>query len=780
MTDDRLPPVTLVATYPPRQCGIATYTRDLRDALTRLAPNEADAPAVVALDRGSGDPAAYPPEVIRRLPRADIAAYRRVAQELNDRGTRVVSVQHEFGIFGGPAGRHVLELTDALRTPVVTTLHTVLSQPTPLPRTIVDVLIRRSARVVVLSRRARRLLIERYGAPPDRVVVVPHGVPPLAAMNRTQARQRLGLPDAPLILSFGLLGPGKRLELVVESLPAILRRVPNVRFVILGATHPEVRRRYGERYRESLVGLARRRGVARHVELIDRFADLDELGAWLQATDVFVTPYANAEQAASGTLAYAVAAGRACVSTPYEYACELLADDRGALVPFNDPGALSEEISQLLVDDDRRHAMGERARRYGEQMSWDAVARQYRAILTAAAEPRAAASVFDRARPTEARHPEARTATLAALPSVVRVHRRALDEGRWIWQHATGRLPDVRHGSCTDDVARAVMVDLLQGEELGAWTSEVSDSVRAGLRYLEEAFEPRLGRFRNQRHKSGRWLESVGSEDAHGRALQALAALGSQHRDAEVASRGRALFEAAVHPVVEFRHLRPICYATLASTSWQPDARPPAAHGILELLADRLAHWTALRSQADALIWPWPEPVVTYDNGVVPQALMAAGTMLGRDRLIARGIRLLRWLLAAQTSPEGFLAPIGNLGFWPRGGMPARIDQQPIEALSLLEASRIALLVSKDRRWAAEMERAYAWFTGRNVAGISVAIPEVGACHDGLGLDGPSANCGAESTLAWLQAVERIRELRRASGRLEVGAGRESAVGVAG
>ncbi|MEX1278711.1 MAG: glycosyltransferase family 4 protein, partial [Chloroflexota bacterium] len=381
-TWQELPALALVGTYPPRRCGIATFTRDLRDALVDLTPPGARTPLVVAVDRGRRDPPRYPPEVTFRLKRSDPEAYVAAAAQLAVAGTEVVSLQHEYGIFGGPSGRHVLGLAAALRVPLVTTLHTVRAHPTPLQRAILVELVRQSARVVVMSERARHLLSSDYEAPSDKLQVIPHGVPQIAMVDPAEARARLGLPGGPLILSFGLLGPAKRLELVIDALAIIRDRVPQTLFAIVGATHPEVRLRDGERYRAALATRAQALGLEPHLLFVDRYVDDDELVAWLQAADLFVTPYGNAEQAASGTLAYAVAAGRACISTPYDYARELLADGRGVLVPFDDIEALADRLLALLTDPVERREIGNRARALAANMSWDAVGDGYRAIFS--------------------------------------------------------------------------------------------------------------------------------------------------------------------------------------------------------------------------------------------------------------------------------------------------------------------------------------------------------------------------------------------------------------
>ena len=753
-----LPPLAMIATYPPRHCGIATFTRDLRTALVGTAVEDPQrSPRVVALDHGRGDPRAYPPEVILRL-RRDRQAYRDVGRELATARVEVVSLQHEYGIFGGPSGRGVLDLVEGLPMPVVTTLHTILEHPQPLQRSILVELVNRSARVVVMSELGRRRMRNIYSVPDAKLAVVLHGVPVIPRIDPSESRRRLGLPDEPMLLSFGLLGPHKRLEAVIEALAQIRHQAPPARFVILGATHPEVRRRHGERYRRALVEQVERLGLTDQVTFVDRYVEPDELIAWLQACDIFITPYGNAEQVASGTLSLAAAAGRACVSTPYEHARELLADGRGALVPFDDVSALAARLADLLTDDDLRRSLGARAHTYAASMAWPVVAAQYATLFAEVAEQsRAGRRVVPAASVAHAGpRPRPVYRFRAPLVAVTRGHLDRLGGGIGLMQHAVGRTPDPRHGACTDDVARALTVHLLHARE--APGPVVAAAIRHSFGFLQAAFDESRGRFRNFRAADGRWLEAVGSEDCHGRALQALGEALAHSGDGMLVAAAGRLFESALPAALGFTDLRPQCYALLGCASALARVELPGAAHALARLGSGLAELAA----SVPAEWPWPEAVVTYDNGALPQALIVAGQALDRADWTALGIDRLEWLVAAQTSAAGHLRPIGNRGWWPRGGAPARFDQQPIEAISLLEAARAALLATGDARFGGEMERAYAWFLGSNDLGLPLAEPSTGACHDGLDRDGINANCGAESTLAWLLAVERIRELRGA------------------
>ncbi len=727
-----------MGTYPPRRCGIATFTRDLREGL--------GSGSVIALDRPE-DGLVYPPEVVMRLSADVCSEYRRAAELLNGHAD-VVTLQHEYGIFGGPDGAMLLELLASIQVPVVTTLHTVRANPDPRQREVLRAVVRASARVVVMSERAKLLTAETLDTPAGCIDVIPHGVPSLPFGQTGAAKERLGVQGRLLILTFGLLGPNKRVELVLEALPPLVAEFPNLVYVVLGATHPELRRRQGEVYRESLRKRTHELGLDRHVCMVDRYVSSDELAIWLQAADVFVTPYGSVEQVASGTLAYAAAAGKAIISTPYEHALDLLSEDRGLLVPFDDVAALTTQLHRLLSSDTLRIALGRRAYELGHKMTWNAVARDYRDVFRQVSPGRVQSrSVFEC---------NSQSGGAKRTPPPVRRHLERLSDGYGLFQHATGIRPDVRHGYCTDDVARALIVDLLQGETLGH--AAVEAAIWDRFAFLTEAFDGSSGRFRNFRAANGTWLEAVGSEDSHGRALHALGEAALRGSDRRLQRLARRLFERALPAAVHLSHLRPWAYSILGCDALLARSFDDRAGRSIELLGGRLAEAFNRVGDTD---WPWPEEVVTYDNGVLPRALIIAGVRTQRPNWVSLGQSVLRWLVRSQTAVDGHLSLVGNRGWWRRGSAPAPFDQQPIEAASLLDAAESAYLATQDLEWVNVIEAAFAWFLGTNDHNVALADPLDGSCADGLTPSGRNGNFGAESTLAWLAAVEKIRRVRQ-------------------
>lgn len=744
--------VAIVSTYVPRRCGIATFAHDLVESLGAAPCVQ---PRVVALDRGDG--LHYPSAVWRTLPVDERSAYRHMGGDLAEAGVQLISLQHEYGIFGGHSGSHVVELVEASPIPIITTLHTILARPTAMQERILSALAQRSARLVTVSGRGRDLLVERYRVDPARITVIPHGVPDFARLDRQSARLALGLDHRKIVLSAGLLGPHKNVELVLEALARIADHVPDAVYAVVGATHPEVKRRFGEDYREGLRRRVRSLGLDGRVRFEDRYLGDGELATWLAASDIFVTPYRNAQQISSGMLAYALAAGSAVISTPYEHAIELIGKDRGVLFPFDDAAALADAMGRLLTDDLERERISGRARAHGRSMTWATVAGQYARLFSVVVAESATQTARQaaRARLIPIRVDGAARVDSLDLP-VARDHLGRIRDRVGVIQFAVGREPDRRHGYCVDDVARALRVDLRHlALEPSAATAA---AIWTDLRFLAAALDADTGRFRNFRTDAGQWPEVMGSEDAHGRAIHALGEA-VLCPDRAIAAEARSLLNCALPGVAKFGWARPLAYSILGCAAALADAGSSrAARRVLTATLERLEEMVARARDLDP-DWPWPEDRCTYDNGVIAEALITGGATLERQHSISLGLALLRWLFDAETAQEGWLRPIGNDGWWRPGSEPARWEQQPIEPASLTSAAVAARTVTGDRRWETLAERAHAWFLGANDLGLPLANPERGACHDGLGPRGINANEGAESTLAWLMTVERMRDL---------------------
>ncbi len=732
--------IALIGTFLPRRCGIATFTFDLHQALAEEF-REMEFWALAMNDIPAGY--RYPVQVRFELDQKSLADYRLAADFLNINQVDAVCLQHEYGIYGGEYGSHILELLGRLRMPVVTTLHTVLQQPSSGQRKIIEELCRLSDRLVVMSHKASEILREVYAIPEAKLEMVPHGIPDVPFVDPNFYKDQFGLEGRKVILTFGLVGPGKGLEYMIDALPAIAEKHPDVTYVVLGATHPHVKREQGESYRLSLQRRARDLGVEEHIMFHNRFVDLKELCEFLGAADVYVTPYLNREQIVSGTLAYAMGAGKATVSTPYWYAEEMLADGRGRLVPFRDSEALAREIVYLFDNELERHAMRKRAYNFCRDMVWKEVARRYLAV-------------FAEIRRERERRPRVvfRTPTLQDLPLEIPEpkldHLYRLTDGTGILQHATFIVPDRVHGYCTDDNARALIV-ALQAAEV---TTDSEQTVELACRYLSflgHAFNEDTGRFRNFMSYNREWLEREGSEDSHGRAIWGLGVAVALSPQQALTGFALQLFDRALPALLDMVSPRAWAFGLVGIHAYlRRFSGDSEARRVRETLANRLFEMYRRNASDD---WPWIENKLTYANGKIPHALLLSGQWLMRGEMVEAGLRSLRWLVDIQTDPKGHFVPVGNRGWYPRGGAKARYDQQPIEAHAMIEACLEAYNVTQDQSWIEEARRILEWFLGRNDLNQPLYDYRSGGCCDGLNADGVNRNQGAESTLACLLSL---------------------------
>jgi len=738
--------IAVIGNYVPRQCGIATFTTDLCESLV----NEYDELTCLSLavnDVPEGY--AYPTRVRFEIAEQELASYHRAADFLDLNNVDLVCVQHEFGIYGGEGGGHILELLRQLRMPVVTTLHTVLNEPAPQYRAAMEELAQLSDRLITMSHRGVEFLQGIYNVPSDKIKLIPHGIPDIPFVDPNFYKDQFGVEGKHVILTFGLLSPNKGIEHAIKALPKVCKKYPNVSYIVLGATHPHLLRNEGEKYRDSLKQLARDLGVAENVIFHDRFVELDELVEYIGAADLYVTPYLNPAQITSGTLAYAVGAGKAVISTPYWHAEELLAKGRGRLVPFADADAIATEVLSLLDNESERHAIRKRAYMYGRDMVWSAVARQYMRAFTGAREERIKqprGTYTTRVSPTRP----------SELPPIRIDHLQRMTSDTGMFQHAINKIPNYDEGYCTDDNARALILTVLL-EEVGDQKT-VATVRRLSERYLAflwHAFNKKKGRFHNFMSYDQRWLDEAGSEDSHGRALWALGTVAGRANDPHVRSVAGRLFNLGLSAVFEFTHPRSWAYSLIAIHEYMRRFYgDSAAQNVRETLAERLFDLYKRSSSPD---WRWFGDTVTYANAKLPHALLLCGRWMMRGEMTEAGLKALDWLARLQRSEEGHFVPIGNRGFFPRGGERARFDQQPLEAHAMVSACLEAQRITGEKRWLAEAQRAFEWFLGRNDVGVPLYDPTTGGCHDGLHPQRTNQNQGAESTLAMLLSLVEMR-----------------------
>ncbi len=735
--------VALLGNHLPRQCGIATFTTDLSAALAAEYP-QLDCFVVAMNDVGHRH--TYPPMVRFEIDDHDAASYRRAVDYLNVSMVDVVSLQHEYGIFGGKSGSLVLPLLGELRMPIVTTLHTVLADPDPAQRRVMDEIVRLSERLVVMSQHSATLLTQVHRVDPEKIDLIPHGIP--EAMFAAGDKDRVGVAGLSVLLTFGLLSPDKGIEHVVDALPAILADHPDTVYIVLGATHPHVQERSQETYRLMLEARAQRLGVDDSIIFHNRFVSQAELGEFLSAADIYITPYLKPEQSTSGTLAYAVGAGKAVISTPYRYASELLADGRGVLVPWRDSGAIARAVVGLLSDPPGTAAMRRRAGAYGREMAWAAVAGQHVVSLERAVTGRAE-------RRRTAFHARTLAERPASLPELNLDHLRCMTDDTGMLQHAAFVVPRYAEGYCLDDNARALML-MVTLEAAGAVDRKLVRSLASRyLAFVSHAFHPPSGRFRNFLTYERVWAEARGSEDSHGRALWALGTVVGRASDPGRRSLGGELFHAALPALTHLASPRAWAYALLGIDEYlrafQGDR---GVQAMRELLTGRLLD---LFDRASTDDWPWFEEHVTYCNARLPQALILSGAAMGRDDMLLVGTAALDWLGALQHTADGYFAPIGSNGFYPRGAAVARYDQQPVEACGMVSAGLDAYRITGDPRWSRYAGSAFHWFLGQNHLHQPVYDATTGGCRDGLHQERVNENQGAESTLSFLLALWSMR-----------------------
>ena len=728
--------IAFLGDYVPRRCGIATFTADICEAVAAEFP-QIHCMVGAVNDRPEGYN--YPERVRFELDQHELDSYRRAADFLNINNVDVVSVQHEFGIYGGVAGAHLIAFLREVRMPVVTTLHTVLREPNAEQRAVMEKLNLFSNRFIVMAERGREMLETVYDVAPEKIDLIPHGVIDMPFIDSNFFKDLFGVEGKTVLLTFGLLSPNKGIEYVIEALPAILSRHSNIVYLVVGATHPHLLGHEGEVYRERLERLASERGVSSQVQFYNRFVTLEELKEFIGAADIYITPYLNEAQVTSGALAYTFGAGKALISTPFWHAQELLSESRGVLVPFRDASAIADGVSYFLSNPTLMTAMRKRAWKAGREMIWPVVARRYLESFDRARSSLSAPSVqIEAVRSIEnANYP---------TPPLKLDHLIKMSDQTGIFQHAIYNVPNCTEGYCTDDNARAFILTVLLQEMMGA-PVELDRLATNYLAFLWSAFDANMGRFRNFMSHQREWTECTGSEDSHARALWAVGTALGRSLDQGHRSLCGLLFQRGLGPVAQFSSPRAWAFALLAIHEYlRTFSGDRVVSRMRDVLAARLAELFRASSTPG---WQWFERIVTYDNAKLSHAMILSGHWTSHGEMLEIGLSSLRWLLEAQTTEVGHFAPIGCHGFWRQGGERARFDQQPLEAHSTLSACLEAFAVTGDEYWKAGAQRCFEWFLGRNDLGQALYDPTTGGCRDALLHDHLNQNQGAESSLAF-------------------------------
>ncbi len=741
--------VAFISTYPPRRCGIATYTADLTDNFRKIysegqSNGEQNYFEVIALNN-TPQGYQYDREVsfhIRDQHRGD---YQRAADFINVSPIDVVCLQHEFGIFGGEDGSYIIHLLRSLKKPVVTTFHTILAEPTPGQKKTFTRICELSTLVVVQAQMAVRLLEQVYDVPASKIVMIPHGAPDVPFLDSSFYKDRFQAEGRTLLLTFGLLGPNKGIEYAIAALEKVAGKYPEVLYIVLGATHPEIKRRYGEQYRHQLEQLVREKGLQKQITFYNQYVSLERLIEFLVATDIYLTPYVNKDQITSGTLAYALACGKVIVSTPYWYAQELLADGRGCLVPFRDSEALADKLIELLGDEAMRSRMRKLSYQYGRKMIWREVARNYAAAFEKA--------LLEYSSVGKKSVQSLAVTESAVLPEIRLNHLRAMTDDTGLFQHALYTVPNRGHGYCIDDNARALIVTVMNWRLFK--DEQIRPLFRTYLSFLLDAYNRDAGRMRNFLSYQRRWQEEVGSEDSHGRSIWALGYTIAYPPDDSLLGLITRLFKQLLLPVDSFVSPRAWAFTIIGALYYlKRFGGDPEVRKLLVNLSGQLCQQFSEYATEE---WFWLEEIVTYDNARIPQALIGAGSYLQEQQILQTGLCALNWLISIQTNPAGGqLSLVGNNGWYRRGGEKAPFDQQPLDAAAMVAACTQAYLATGEPRWQIAMDWSFNWFFGNNDTHQTLYDFSSGGCYDGLMPGGVNMNQGGESTLSLLLALHEM------------------------
>ncbi|MEM1109183.1 MAG: glycosyltransferase family 4 protein [Planctomycetota bacterium] len=742
--------ISLIGNYLPRRCGIATFTSDLADALAAAAP-DVGVHTVAMNDRAEGY--RYPSRVWFEINENRLGEYKVASDFLNMGGVDVVSLQHEFGIFGGKAGASLYDLLRRLRMPVVATLHTVLKDPKPEYRDSFNELAKYCDRFVVMADRAYEFLTEVYGIEESRIRLIHHGIPDVPFVDPAFYKDQFGVEGKKVIFTFGLLGPSKGLENMVEAMPAIVAKHPDAVYMVLGATHPGVLAHSGEEYRLGLQRRAKELGVEDNILWFNKFVELDELVEFLGSADVYVTPYENEAQITSGTLAYALGTGKATVATPYWYAQEMLADGRGKLVPFKDTQAMADAIIDLFDNEVGRHAIRKNAYQFTRDMRWSTIGGQY-------------LDLFEEVREERIRKPKpiaSKSAARSQTPELQEIkldHLHMLTDDCGILSHAKNTIPDRAEGYTTSNNARALVAVLVAQDHLKSPANQAKKLDEAASRYLaflEHAFDDEAGRFRVRMNFDRTWEDRGFSEDAHGQAIRALGETVARSQVRGHLNLAANLFHRALPACESFEHVHGWAYSLIGIHAYLRNfSGDSSARRVRETLAHKLFDAFKNNSSDD---WPWPNDTITYTASRLPHALLLSGRWMFNNEMIQQALRSLEWLHDVQyTGKDEQFAPVGSLGWYPRGGEKARFNQTPAEASGTIDANLEAYRVTADRKW---LDRAYKcldWFLGDNDLRMPLYDNTTGGCCNALLSQGVDENQGAQATVSWLLSLLSLYE----------------------
>jgi glycosyltransferase involved in cell wall biosynthesis len=725
--------IAVIGTYPPRKCGIGTFTSNLVKAIMANTPAKkiADKIMVVAINDDNSD-YEYPPEVKHTIRQNRQRDYVNAARHINFSDASLCIIEHEFGIFGGDDGVYILPLLHRLEVPYIVTFHTIMKDPSYTKRSIIEEIGRKAARIVVMSRGAVEILTGIYNIPPGRIVLIEHGVPEHKKLSRSMVKEKYGLKGRNILLTFGLLSRNKGIETVINALPAVVEKHPNLLYLVLGATHPSVIRHTGEEYRNFLRRIVKTKGLENHVYFNNEFVSEDKLFEYLTAADLYVTPYLSEAQITSGTLSYAIGAGCAVISTPYWHARELLSDGMGRLFDFRNNEQLSDILLELLSDEEKLDQLRVRSREYGQRISWPKIGKQYLNL-----------GIYVRENWDKKPRTEKHGLDVALMPAYDLRHILRLTDDTGIVQHAKYGVPNLKEGYCLDDNSRALLMALM------AWRqNKDSESLELMPVYLSfiHYMQRENGDFRNFLSFSRQFLDEYGSEDSFGRTVWALGYLIRFAPNDSFKQIGLEIFNNSVEHFERLNSLRGAANTIIGINYYLKELSND------EVMVGKLKHLTKIIVSSwhnhRSSDWKWFENVMTYDNGIIPLALFSSFEITGDEEVFSIAMESTAFLESV-TRRNGFFVPVGNRNWYHKDGQLPEYDQQSIDVMAMILLYYQAFQVTRDKSFIEKMFIAYLWFLGENSLRLPLFDHETKGGCDGLESHGVNRNQGAESTLAY-------------------------------
>lgn len=741
--------ISIISSYVPRLCGIATFTHDLTTSIKNLSGKGEYSINIGALN-DDVDGYKYSSDVKFEIKDNNVNDFRDAAYYLNLSDSEAISIQHEFGLYGGEAGSNILYLIERLRKPLITTLHTILEKPSAEQLKVMKELGELSSFLIVQSERSKQMLEKIYTIPIEKIKHISHGAHDVPFLDTAYNKDKFQLSGKKVILTFGLLSPDKGLEDGINAMSFVVKEHPEAMYVILGATHPNVKKYSGEAYRYSLEHLVKKLGLEKNVIFINRFVETHELLDFIMLSDIYLSPYRNKEQIVSGTLTYALACGKAIISTPYWHAEELLANDKGILVPFKDHDAMGKAISYLIADENKRNSLRKNAYAAGREIVWQKIGKKYLEVFHTAVE--------EFKRTDRLLILPAGDKNIPALPEVNFTHLKKLTDCTGIFQHATYSIPNRNEGYCTDDNARALLVAVMN--KYAQKDDSLDAEIATYLTFVHHSFNQKNFLFRNFMSYDRKWLEESGSEDCNGRIIFVLGYIIKNTVSNSMLTLVKSLFDQSIKHMRAFKSPRAMAYISMGCVSYlNRFAGAIDIKKINKTFCDKLLDFYTRTSTTE---WHWFEEYLTYDNARLSQALLMSGKFTNNSSYTAAGLESLSWLYnSLYDNEKNCLSIVGNDGWFLKGGSKTKYDQQPIEIPAMIDACYIAYSITGDNEWIDRLGIAFSWFLGNNDRQEPLCDLTTGACFDGLNSAMINQNQGAESTISWLHSLLKMMGIRQ-------------------